>query len=190
VRRLFSSRVCTRRKILAADPMRFIALSWPGMRLCDKQQEVLLSVRGNLETFVHAANQTGKTRIAAIVAIWFFASRTPARVVISSSNETQLVSVLWSEIQQLIRSAAWSLPFVVTHLLIKKRCHPDSSDTECTDYVLGHVAKTAESFQGHHLPSDRPRVLAILDEASRPSIGPSPVRNGPAGRRCPRPCCS
>jgi hypothetical protein len=101
--------------LLATDPRRFIALAWPGMRLSGKQQEVLLSVRDNLETFVHAANQTGKTPIAAIAAIWFFASRTPARVVISSSNEVQLVNVLWAEILRLIRSAAWPLPLVATH---------------------------------------------------------------------------
>ena len=82
---------------LAMDPMRFIKLCWPDMCLYDKQQEVLLSVRDNLETFVHAANQMGKTRIAAIIAIWFFASRKPARVVISSSNESQLEKVIWSE---------------------------------------------------------------------------------------------
>ena len=152
--------------LLATDPMRFIALCWPRMRLSDKQQEVLLSVRDNPETFVHAANQMGKTRIAAIVAIWFFFTRTPARVVISSSNETQLESVLWSEICQLIRDAAWPLPFVVNHLSIKKRLHADDSDIESADYILGYVTKTVESFQGHHLPNDKPRVLAIFDEAS------------------------
>jgi hypothetical protein len=107
------------------------------MRLSGKQQEVLLSVRDNLETFVHAANQTGKTRIAAIAALWFFTSRTPARVVISSSNETQLGTVLWAEILQLIRSAAWPLPLVATHLSIKKRRHPGSSETECSDRLAG-----------------------------------------------------
>ncbi len=34
--------------LLATDPMRFIAMCWPGMRLCDKQQEVLLSVRDGI----------------------------------------------------------------------------------------------------------------------------------------------
>jgi hypothetical protein len=28
------------------------------------------------------------------------------------------------------------------------------------------LARAVESLQGHHLPSDRPRVLAVLDEAS------------------------
>ena len=152
--------------LLATDPMRFIKLCWPGMSLYDKQQEVLLSVRDNHENFVHAANQMGKTRIAAIIAIWFFASRTPARVVLSSSNETQLEKVLWAEIQQLIRSSRYPLPFKVTHLSIMKGIRVGNTDTEYVDYVIGHVPKSVENFQGHHLPSDKPRVLAIFDEAS------------------------
>ena len=65
--------------LLALDPLRFVKLCWPNMRLSKKQEQVLLSVRDNHETFVHAANQTGKTLIAAIIAIWFFVSRTPVR---------------------------------------------------------------------------------------------------------------
>jgi len=72
------------------EPLRFVSLCWPQMKLYDKQREILLSVRDNVETFVHAANELGKTRIAAIGAVWFFASRTPARVVTSSSSESQL----------------------------------------------------------------------------------------------------
>ncbi len=54
---------------LAADPLRFVSLCWPDMQLYSKQREVLFSIRDNLETFVHAANETGKTRIAAVGAI-------------------------------------------------------------------------------------------------------------------------
>ena len=32
--------------------------------------------------------------------------------------------------------------------------------------MIGHVTNVVENFQGHHLPSDKPRVLAIFDEAS------------------------
>ncbi len=49
---------------LATDPLRFIKLCWPKMNLYDKQLEVLTSVSQNVETFVHAANQTGTTRMA------------------------------------------------------------------------------------------------------------------------------
>ena len=39
---------------LATDPLRFVATCWPDMQLYEKQREVLLSVRDNIETFVHA----------------------------------------------------------------------------------------------------------------------------------------
>ena len=71
---------------LATDPLKFVALCWPELTLYDKQREILLSVRDHLETFVHAGNELGKDFIAAIVAIWFFSSRQPARVITSSSG--------------------------------------------------------------------------------------------------------
>ena len=152
--------------ILAVDPLRFVSLCWPDMTLYDKQRDVLQSIRDNIETFVHAANELGKTRIAAVVAIWFFASRTPARVVTSSSSETQLNAILWSEIHQLINTSKFRLPFVSKTLCMKKLRKPDATETEPLDYVIGCVTNMVENFQGHHLPNDKPRVLAIFDEAS------------------------
>ena len=84
---------------LATDPLKFVAICWPDLKLYDRQREILLSARDNLETFVHASNEMGKDFIAAITAVWFFASRQPARVITSSSSQTQLESILWSEIR-------------------------------------------------------------------------------------------
>src|SRR5262245_46304752 len=98
-----------RAALLATDPLRFIGLCWPDLKLYDKQVEVLLSVRDNVETFVHAANELGKTKVAAVITVWWFASRTPARVITSSSSETQLNLILWSEIRHLISSSAYPL---------------------------------------------------------------------------------
>ena len=151
---------------LAADPLRFVSLCWPDMQLYPKQEEILLSLRDHVETFVHAANETGKTRIVAVGTLWFFASRTPARVVTSSSSETQLGAILWSEIHSLIHASRFPLPFVVKTLCLKKIRRLDSMETEPSDYVLGYVTNATENFQGHHLPNDRPRVLAVFDEAS------------------------
>ena len=106
---------------LANNPLRFVSLCWPEMKLTPEQHEILLSVRDNLETFVHAANATGKTRIAAVVAIWFYVTRTPARVITSSSSESQLATILWSEIRQLIKTSKLHLPLVIHQLCIKKR---------------------------------------------------------------------
>jgi hypothetical protein len=155
-----------RAALLATDPLKFISVCWPSMKLYDKQVDVLLSVRDNVETYVHAANELGKTRIAALIAIWWFASRTPARVITSSSSETQLNLILWSEIRHLISSAAYPLPFRVTNLRVEKLKDPKTQETEPRDYIVGHVTNEVENFQGHHLPNDKPRVLSIFDEAS------------------------
>ena len=64
-----------------ADPIQFAAICWPEMRLYDKQAEVLASVSVNPETLVHAANKVGKTRVAAFAVLWWFFTRTPARVI-------------------------------------------------------------------------------------------------------------
>ncbi|MAD79246.1 MAG: hypothetical protein CMJ50_00165 [Planctomycetaceae bacterium] len=151
---------------LATDPMKFMAVCWPDMQLYAKQRDVLVSVRDNLQTVVHAANQTGKSRIAAVTAIWFFASRQPSRVITTSSSETQLMSILWSEIKHLIDTSQYRLPFRVTTLKIEKLKDPRGQETEPQDYLLGHVAREVENFQGHHLPADKPRVLFIGDESS------------------------
>lgn len=151
---------------LADDPLRLISLCWPDMVLYEKQEEILLSVRDNHETFVHAANQTGKTRIAAATVLWFFLSRTPARVVTCSSGETQLAAILWSEIKQLIATSRLPLPLQVNYLELRKRIGSKPDTTEALDYVLGHVPSQVENFQGHHLVNDKPRVLVVVDEAS------------------------
>jgi len=151
---------------LGTEPLRFFALCWPRTKLSEKQRDVVLSVRDNCETFVHAANELGKTRIAAMIAVWWFASRTPARVITSSSSETQLNSILWSEIRHLITTSAYPLPFRVTSLRIEKLKDVRTGETEARDFLIGHVTNEVENFQGHHLPNDKPRVLVIFDEAS------------------------
>lgn len=38
--------------LLATDPMKFVSVCWPDLKLYAKQRDVLLSVRDNIETFV------------------------------------------------------------------------------------------------------------------------------------------
>ena len=149
-----------------ADPLRFIALCWPELMLYDKQREILLSVRDNPETFVHAAHKTGKTLIAAAIAIWFLVSRTPSKVVITSSSEDQLRRVLWSQIRQLIKTSKVPLPLEIQDLEIRRFVDNGRKKTFNGDVLIGLAPNKVESFQGHHLPNDRPRVLAVMDEAS------------------------
>lgn len=87
-------------------------------------------------------------------------------MITSSSSESQLATILWSEIHKLIKESKWRLPLVVQHLLIKKRCAVGSNETEPGDFLIGYVTNAVENFQGHHLPNDKPRVLVLFDEAS------------------------
>lgn len=153
-----------------ADPLRFCKMCWPKMALYDKQAQTILSVRDNKQTYVHAAHAMGKSRLAAITAIWWFCSRSPARVIATSSSEKQLRQVLWSEIRLLLEESAVKLPLEVTDLNVRKLnpAFPAGSTEQYLpgQYLIGQVAGQVESFQGHHLPNDRPRVLLIFEEAS------------------------
>ncbi len=146
------------------DPLRFIKLCWPWMMLTQEQNQVLLSVKDHPETFVHAANKMGKTRIAALITLWFFVSRSPVRVLLSSSSEKQLTSVLWRELEMLIHTSALPFPLRINQLKIQKTLGGGSSKPQ--DFIQGHVTNAVEHFQGHHLPDDIPSVLVVFDEAS------------------------
>lgn len=149
---------------ILADPVAFTAACWPEIRLYQKQKDVLSSLVGNVTTLVHAANEVGKDFIASIAVVWFFSSRTPARVITSSSGETQLKSILWSEINQRVGTSRLDLGFKMGVMEIKKY-RKDGSICPLS-YVIGHVTKTVENFHGHHLDHDIPRVLFVGDEAS------------------------
>lgn len=149
---------------LLLDPVKFVALCWPHITLTAYQETVLRSVAANAETLVHSANEMGKDFITAIVVIWFFCSRRPARVIMSSSGETQLKMILWSEIKKRLSDSQVEFPFKVNELEIKWLFE---DGTEChLSYIKGHVTKSVENFQGHHLDHDKPRVLAVFDESS------------------------
>jgi len=146
------------------DPIKFTAACWPDITLAEHQRDILISLRDNNETLVHAANEVGKDFVTAIAVLWFFCSRRPARVITSSSGETQLKSILWSEIKQRIATSQIKFPLKVDTLAIRWINEDGSIDP--LSYIIGHVTKSVENFQGHHLPNDKPRVMCVFDEAS------------------------
>jgi hypothetical protein len=129
-----------------------------------EMQTVAIQVDGT-ETFLTTVCDHN-SRIAAVTAIWWFASRTPARVITSSTTQAQLETILWTEIRNLISSSLFPLPFEVSHLRVRKYSDDSRTTVHALDYIVGHVTNTVESFQGHHLPNDKARVLCVLDEAS------------------------
>jgi hypothetical protein len=94
---------------LPVDPIDFAAVLWPNITFYDKQREIIYSVVHNDETFVPAGHMLGKDFVAAFVALWFFLSRVPCRVVTTSADYPQLEAVLWGEIRRFVQTAAFSL---------------------------------------------------------------------------------
>jgi hypothetical protein len=160
---------------LPVDPIDFAAVLWPSITFYDKQREIIYSVVHNDETFVPAGHMLGKDFVAAFVALWFFLSRVPCRVVTTSADYPQLEAVLWGEIRRFVQTAAFPLesrndgsggPLVVNHLHIRKVIN---GTVDGLSYLVGRVSAKGEGMQGHHIAEvgDRiPRTLWIADEAS------------------------
>lgn len=148
------------------DPIKFGKFCWPDITFYRQQREIIYSVRDNDETFVPAGNMLGKDFVAAFIALWFFVSRHPCRVVTTSVDGTQLESVLWGEIRRFVQSSRYELPIVNNHLHIRKVV---KGQVDGLSYLLGRVAAKGEGMLGHHIAKTGDgivRTLFIADEAS------------------------
>lgn len=152
-----------------SNPLYFTRYFWPDMLLYGKQKEILLSVRDNIETHVHAGTTLGKDRTAAICALWFYTTRNPARVIIISSTWTQLRDSMWGEITNLLRMArdiGRPLPVIVQDMVVKKP-GKQKGETETLDVLRCMSPDTEEGFGGRHLDGSKgPKMLFIMSEAS------------------------
>jgi hypothetical protein len=153
---------------------RFMQLCWPRCALYSKQQEVRDSVERNRITMVPGCNKSGKDYLAGRLAIAFFCTRSPCRIVTTSAKSEHLM-VLWGEIEEAIRTSEFPLtvdkggPLIVNHRHIKRVY---SNGDECPlSYIKGMVASgdTIASMQGHHIAETGdglPRTMMMVDECS------------------------
>jgi phage terminase large subunit len=125
------------------------------------QIEVVKSVVKNKYTGVTAGHGTGKTRIAAGIALWFLYTFGPnCKVITTAPTERQVKDLLWAELGSSFQKSKMKLPGELQTLAIR---------TGFKDwFALGFSAKpdtgkmTATNFAGFHAPY----VLVILDEAT------------------------
>ena len=153
--------------------MRLAATLWPHVTFYKEQREIIYSVRDNDETFVPAGNMLGKDFVSAFVALWFFLSRHPCRVVSTSVDATQLEGVLWGEIRRFIQESVVPLdstkggPLLVNHMHLRKVMK--NGQVDGLSYVIGRVAAKGEGMLGHHIAKTGDgiaRTLFLADEAS------------------------
>lgn len=149
----------------AGDPLALARDYWPSVRFYDRQEEVILSVRDNDETFVPAGHQLGKDFVTAFVALWYFLSHPVCRVITTSVKDDHL-RVLWGEVGRMIDACSAPLrqksggPLMVNHREVRKAL--PGGGLCPVSYMVGMVSETGEGMQGHHAP----RTLLVVDEAS------------------------
>jgi hypothetical protein len=155
------------------DPMGIKDLLWPHVTFYKQQKQIIYSVWDDDETVCTAGNMLGKDFVAGFIALAFFLSRHPCRIVTTSAKDQHL-DVLWSEVNWFIRESRVPLghkdggPLVINHQHLRKIY----KDQMCpTSYVTSMVAKqdSIASMQGHHVKAtgdNIPRTLFMCDESS------------------------
>ena len=124
--------------------------------LYDKQIEILFSVRDNRSTYVQSCNNSGKTFVSAIIALWFLFCHHPSKVITTSAIKTQIRKTVWSEIRTLWLNSRVKLANI----------KPSSTEIQLADnhFAIGirPADYTTEGFQSYHSPN----ILIIFDEAT------------------------
>jgi phage terminase large subunit len=146
------------------DPLGLKDCLWPDVRFYDRQEEIILSVRDNRETYVVSGHQLGKDFCGSFTALWFYLTRSPCRIVTTSVKESHLM-ILWGELNRFIETSAIPLssknggPLIINYREIKKMI----GGTPCSiSYLIGAVSRRGEGLAGHHAP----HTLLLVDEAS------------------------
>lgn len=157
------------------NPLELQKVLWPDVKFAGYQKQIIESVELNDETVVPAGNMLGKDFTAAFVALSFYITREPVRVITTSVDNSQLEGVLWGEIRRFIQTSKYPLehtkggPLVVNHMHIRKIINFKTLEMCPLSYLIGRVAAKGEGMLGHHIPKTGdgiPRTLYIGDEAS------------------------
>ena len=156
------------------DPLEFGKMCWPHVSFYKEQREIIYSVVENAETYVPAGNMMGKDYVGAFIALYFFVSRHPCRIVTTSADYKQLEAVLWGEIRRFIQTSAAPYrlssehggPLLVNQLYVRKIVN---GEIDGLSYIMGRTAEKGEGMLGHHIAKtgdEIPRTLFMADEAS------------------------
>mgnify|MGYP003328861547 CR=1 FL=1 len=136
-----------------ADPVAFCA-DVLGFRPWSRQADVLSLLATSKRVAVRSGHKVGKSRLDAAAALWWAYTQPRARVILTSSGNRQVKTILWRELRTLHRAAR--LPGVCaldpgTGLRL-----PDGRE------ILGFTTQDAERMAGQ----SGDQLFFIIDEAS------------------------
>jgi len=123
-----------------------------GVRLWEKQEEVLRAVERSRRVAVKSGNGLGKDFTAAVAVLWYVHAHDPAIVLSTAPTFRQVRHVLWRQIHRLYRDASDTLGGTML-----------DTRWEVADdrYAMGLSASDADQFQGFHCEN----MFVVVDEA-------------------------
>ena len=138
-------------RILFHDPVLF-AKHILGVKLWDRQRQILRAIRKDNRTAVKASHGTGKTFTLAIAVLWWLTRYENGIVLTTSPTFRQVKTQLWAEIRRVASRSRCAFPKLKTTAL-KLRGEEN--------FAIGLSTHQAENFQGYH----GKQVLIVADEA-------------------------
>ena len=151
---LTEDEACTLTLALQTSPSYFNQAVLNG-EFWDKQEEIVISVRDNRYTTVRACHDTGKSFVAARLALWFLYSHPQSIVVTTAPTMRQVENLLWREIRAAHEKA-----------VVKLEGEPLKTrlDLAADWYAIGASSRDPDKLQGFHAASGH--ILIIVDEAA------------------------
>lgn len=128
-----------------------------GIRPWKRQAELLRAAANNARVAVRSGHKTGKSTSAAILALWFWATRKDARVILTAPTGRQVDEVLWREVTRLYRGARIPLGGRIYQTPSSGLVDPSSGSQ-----IFGFATDEPDKFSG----ISGANVLYIIDEAS------------------------
>lgn len=123
-----------------------------------RQAEVVRSLSTHNRIAVRSGQKTGKSRAAAWAALWWYSTQPKAKVILTSSSDDQVRTILWPEVQALARDAA-SRGYRLGHVYDSHRSGVVAEDGR---WILGFATDRADNMGGQSGPS----MLFVVDESS------------------------
>jgi hypothetical protein len=156
-----------------ADDIALFAEEILGVVLAQRQAETLEAILRNDRVALKAGRKVGKTRLLAILALWFYCIYDDASVILVAPSERQITEVIWREIVQLFHESGVCLKCRLRDARAARPCpHSSVIDGELSATVrTGLRSGMRRIFGMAPKNSDRARGISgrqlwLLDESS------------------------